>query len=235
MKSLNYFLIAIFSLLNSCDTDKSQTPDIYNFLLAQPDGSVPDSGYAIIYEKQIDPVTGFSTISVPVSDTIVWNEDQFSWVDNRDETFRPLLIKTFSPDEYTASESRFISLDVVDVNNEVFFPQSRPLELIVRDSNTPQLEADAWAIIITPSVSPLVEVDGASSVALSQFNDFTSVEKKKIHLSTEVYFHDQSIMYCHLFRFDGSIWHESDVYTVDILSTEGKFMFNKENFISCYE
>lgn len=234
MRTLNYFLIAIFALLTSCDTSKSHTPDVYNFLLSQPDGTVPDCGYAIICEKQIDPSTGFTTISIPVSDTIYWEGRDFSWIDNRKDNLRPLEIKIFSPDEHTPIAERLITEDLFNANCELFFPQSRSIEVIIRNDENHH-PAHAWAIITTPSEESINSIDGASSVSTSHFHDFSLSESNRISLKSEALFSDSNPMYCHLFRFDGNIWHETKAFEADLYSAQGELVFNLEYTLSCYE
>lgn len=235
MKTLNYFLIAIFALLYSCDTNKSHTPEVYNFLLSQPDGTIPDDGFAIVCEKQIDSTTGFNTISVPVSDTIFWEGDRFCWTDNRDSKIRPLQVKVYSPDDYTPFSERLITKDVTSSSCELLLPQTRPIEVIIRNDENHLSNTDAWALIITPTNDPLIEIEGASSVSTSQFHDFSLSESSKITLNSEALFNDYSPMYCHLFRFDGVIWHKSKTMEADIESAQGKIRLHLEHTSSCYE
>lgn len=235
MRTFNYFLIAIFALLYSCDTNKSQTPEVYNFLLSQPDGTIPDDGFAVICESQIDPVTGYLTVSVPVTDTIYWHGDLFSWVDDRDDKTYPLQIKMYSPDEYTSFSERFISENINNYNNELLFPQLRPIEVIIRVDDSHPITADAWAIIVTPHMETIEEINGASSVMTSQFNDFKLSESSTVILKTEALFTNQMPLYCHLFRYNGTIWQEVNAFEADIASNNGKIKFHTQHFLSCYE
>jgi hypothetical protein len=232
MRKLNTLILAIFILLNSCDCSKNSTPKLFNFTLSQPDGTVPENGYAIIYEKHLDPTTGISTINLPISDTLHWvSENQvgkIEWVDTRLDYNKSISIECYSPDNYTSDSERkpWINIESEAIEYSLTFSQSRPVEINIRHSEPTPTIAKGWGIIITPDKTHILD-------DLTSFNDIKEVHMNRVRLTSHVLFTEHSIMYCHLYRHDGVTWHESGMYSLDILIENDGFFFNSEHTMSC--
>ena len=70
---LTGFILPLLCLsLQGCYCNPSDAIQSYNINLTQPDGSVPKSGWAMVYEKHLDPNTSYASQRIPISDTITW-------------------------------------------------------------------------------------------------------------------------------------------------------------------
>ena len=70
----------------SCNREHGADTTLYSFKLTQPDGTTPESGYALIYEKHLDPTTGYASLRIPISDTLRWDDDEIVISCNDDST-----------------------------------------------------------------------------------------------------------------------------------------------------
>ena len=93
-----------FSSCNKC-TDIETS--LYSFKLNQPDGTIPKSGYAIIYEKHLDSTTGIASLRIPISDTLRWEDDEILWTDVNECPKHSLTIGCFSPEKLTNDALRY--------------------------------------------------------------------------------------------------------------------------------
>jgi len=105
MKTKTILLPLLFGIISTlffgCHCSKQNNDDAYSFIFKQPDGSIPTTGWAIVYEKHLDPNTGYATLRVPISDTLIWNSSEngvVNWLDIRENKEKSISIHSFSPD-----------------------------------------------------------------------------------------------------------------------------------------
>jgi hypothetical protein len=239
MRSPTIFLIAIVLLLPACNCNKQEAPEYFNFKLAQPDGTIPELGYAIVFEKHVDPSTGITTMNVPVSDTIYCidctHSGEFYWYDDRGGSNHPLVIECFSSEDLTSAAIRKISIDVDYYQSftELNFPQERPLKVLIRHIEPFPSPVVAWSIIITPFNTYPTGVINTTIIDQPIFDSMSIKEWGSVTLTTKVLFEEHSIMYCHLFRHDGSSWQFSGTLDADIKESEDGFQFNTQHSLLC--
>jgi hypothetical protein len=91
----------------SCNRGYGADTTLYSFKLTQPDGTTPQSGYALIYEKHLDSTTGIASLRIPISDTLRWEDDEILWTDVNECPKHSLTIGCFSHEKLTNDALRY--------------------------------------------------------------------------------------------------------------------------------
>jgi hypothetical protein len=233
-------LLLLFGIsLQGCNCTPSESIQRYNIILTQPDGSIPKSGWAVIYEKHLDPNTSYATHRVPISDTITWdtaNGSEISWTDLREIRNHSISIECFSPEDLTHDALRYAwhTLDSSSPDIEISFPQVRPLELVIRSIPPLPSTVQAWALYVSPFSIPPEYIEGTSSTT-SQFNAWTFANNNPSKIESSIEFREHSTMYVHLFRLDSGIWHSNGSFTADLNVDIKEFSFFTNHTMSCCE
>ena len=233
-------LILLFGIsLQGCNCTPSESIQRYNIILTQPDGSIPKSGWAVIYEKHLDPNTSYATLRIPISDTITWdpaNGSNISWTDLRKLRNHSISIECFSPEELTQDALRYAwhTLDSSSPEIEISFPQVRPLEIVIRSIPPLPSTVHAWALYVSPHSLPPEFIDGNASTT-SLFNAWTFAVDNPSKMETSIEFREHSTMYVHLFRLDNGIWHSNGLFEATIDEDIKEFSFSTNHTMSCCE
>jgi len=239
---LLYFgrLLLLFGItLQGCNCTPSESLQRYKIILSQPDGSIPKSGWAVIYEKHLEPNTGYATQRIPISDTITWGDTNgsiISWNDFREVHNHSISIECFSPDELTKDELRYAwhSLNTSSPEIEISFPQVRPLKVVIRSIPPLPSNMQAWALFVSPHSNPPEFIEGNTSTT-SQFNAWTFAVDNPSKMETSIEFREHSTMYVHLFRLDNGIWHSNGLFEATIDEDIKEFSFSTNHTMSCCE
>jgi hypothetical protein len=222
-----------FSSCNKCtDTETS----LYSFKLTQPDGTIPKSGYAIIYEKHLDPTTGFGTLRLPVSDTLTWEGDEIIWADIRESHNRPLVIGCFSPEVFTddALRHEWHPFDSGTPEIELSFLQSREVKVRIRSFHENQPPSQLWGLIISPNKTDMTSFYD-SNISRSQLDAMAFAQGNISSLETSTEFNENSTLYAHLFRLNENDWLPTGKFELAIEEGVTGFEFNTNHTMSCCE
>ena len=237
---LTGFILPLLCLsLQGCYCNPSDAIQTYNINLTQPDGSVPKSGWAMVYEKHLDPNTSYSSQRIPISDTMTWenhHEKSIRWTDNRETRNHAISIECFSPEELTHDALRYAwhSLEMNTPEIEIRFPQVRPLEMTIRSINPLPSNVQAWAIYISPLILPPGFIEG-STTTTTQFHAWTFANENPSKMETSIEFREHSTMYVHLFRLDEGIWHTNGTFTAALNEDSKEFSFYTNHTMLCCE
>ena len=233
---LNSLVLVYFIGFQSCNRSTDSNTTQYTFNLTQPDGTVPESGYALIYEKRLDPTTGFASLRVPISDTLRWLGDEISWTDFRKCPNHSLTIGCFSPEHLTndALRHEWYSLDERTPEIELSFVQSRSVSITIR--NFPQGESNTctWGVLISLFKDDLIPFED-SNYSRSHLNAISCSEGHVISMIAQIEFDEFSTLYAHLFRLGNGEWIPSGRYDLAIHENCTKFEFHSNNTMSCFE
>ena len=216
-------------IIQGCHCSPSDTSQRYNINLTQPDGAIPKSGWAVVYEKHIDSNTGYATQRVPISDTITWenaSERFISWTDLRETRNHSISIECFSPDYLTPNALRYAwhSLDISSPEIIVSFPQVRALKMEIRSTPPLPSAVEAWAIYVSPLILPPEFIEN-NATNTSQFNAWTFAIENPSKMESSIEFRGHSTMYVHLFRLDHGIWYSNGTFTAALDEDIEEFSF----------
>ena len=219
----------LFLSIQSCHCTPSDTTQRYKINLTQPDGSIPNSGWALVYEKHLDPTTGYATHRIPISDTITWentSEREIRWTDLRESRDHAISIECFSPENLTHDALRYAwhPLEISSPEIEIRFPQVRPLKMAIRSIPPLPSTVDAWAIYVSPLILPPEFIENSASIT-SQFNAWTFAIDNPAQMEASIEFREHSTMYVHLFRLDNGLWHSNGTFTAALEEDIEAFSF----------
>jgi hypothetical protein len=220
----------------SCNRGYGADTTLYSFKLTQPDGTTPQSGYALIYEKHLDSTTGIASLRIPISDTLRWEDDEILWTDVNECPKHSLTIGCFSPEKLTNDALRYewYSLDSGTPEIELSFIQSRSVRITVRSFNQNQTPSHAWGMLISPLKDVMEPLDDTSN-ARTQFNDISFAEGNITSLLAQIEFDEFSTLYAHLFRLYNGEWIPNGFYALALNENVDKFEFYTNYTMSCCE
>ena len=223
--------------LQGCYCNPSDSIQSYSINLTQPDGSVPASGWAMVYEKHLDPNTSYATQRIPISDTITWGdsgEGSIRWTDVRKTRNHAISIECFSPEELTYDALRYAwhTLEINTPEIDIRFPQVRPLEMTIRSSDPLPSNVQAWALYISPLILPPEFIEG-STATTSQFHAWTFANDNPSQMETSIEFREHATMYVHLFRLDEGLWHKNGTFTAALNENTEAFSYYTTHTMSC--
>ena len=175
----------------SCNREHGADTTLYSFKLTQPDGTTPESGYALIYEKHLDPTTGYASLRIPISDTLRWDDDEILWNDVNECPKHSLTIGCFSPEKLTndALRHEWYSLDSDTPEIVLSFIQSRSVKITIRSFNQNQTPSHAWGMVISPLKDVMEPLEDTSD-ARSEFNDISFAEGNITSLLAQIEFEE---------------------------------------------
>ena len=220
----------------SCNREHGADTTLYSFKLTQPDGTTPESGYALIYEKHLDPTTGYASLRIPISDTLRWDDDEILWKDVNECPKHSLTIGCFSPEKLTndALRHEWYSLDSDTPEIVLSFIQSRSVKITIRSFHQNHGPMHAWGMIISPLKDVMVPFDDTSN-ARSQFNDISFSEGNITSLLAQTEFDEFSTLYAHLFRLYNGEWLPNGFYELALKDYVEEFEFHTNHTMSCCE
>ncbi len=236
--TISLLLLGVSSIcFFGCDCSKQASPVKYTFIFNQPDGSVPNSGWAVVYEKHLDPNTGYATLRVPLSDTLSWELNEsgaIDWLDTREDKSKSISVHCFSPDGGTNDNLRHVwqALSSREQEVELTFTQTREVKVVIRSSQPLPSPAQAWALYISPLENPPEYIEG-SFITTSQFHSWELVANNRTVLKSEINFLEHSTKHIHLYRLGNGVWNYHGRFTASIDSESTEFSFTTNHSLSC--